>query len=214
MLFRSMVIKDDQVIVSAKKIGTDEDGTPIPEMLPTEEVYAKQPIGYFDWSIEHINKGLNQIHPGLTADNLYDLESMFGDNADSYREKIDEYFDREGVQSLTRLMLYRENWKDWYKELDSDGDRSIYRVIGEPFVTDEMVMERTCEGVLPYIKGRNEEQQKYTVVIWLEGDDPQCTNELMNGFIGLNFQIKHPDEEYVAVIVTPSDNPQTELQGI
>jgi hypothetical protein len=58
--------------------------------------------------------------------------------------------------------------------------------------------------MLPWIEGRSQEVHKYTVVIWLEGDDPQCKNELMDGFIGLNFQIRGEDEEYVDTVVTPT----------
>ena len=69
---------------------------------------------------------------------------------------------------------------------------------------DNLLIERTRKGMLPWIEGKNEEYHKYTVVIWLEGDDPQCTNDLMDGFISLNFQIKEPDGEYKDVIITPN----------
>ena len=51
---------------------------------------------------------------------------------------------------------------------------------------------------------------KYTVVLWLEGDDPQCTNELMNGHIGLNFQIKGADEDFLKEITDSAPNETTD----
>ena len=208
-----MVIKDDKVIVSAKKIGEDEDEKPIPQVLPTKEVYESQQVGYMDWSVEYINNGLNNIHKGLTIDNLYDLEAVFGDETEAYKGKIDTYFNTIGVTSLSRLMFGRENWKEWYKELETDkeSDRSIYQVIAEPFEDDGVtVMERKAEEIQPWDEKNKEGHQKYTVVIWLEGDDPQCTNELMNGFIGMNFQIKAEGESYLDKIVTPSEEKPSE----
>lgn len=41
------------------------------------------------------------------------------------------------------------------------------------------------------------EVHKYTVVIWLEGDDPDTTNEKIQGHLGLNFQFNLIDEEKV-----------------
>ena len=31
---------------------------------------------------------------------------------------------------------------------------------------------------------------KYTVVIWLEGDDPDCTNDLIGAHIGLQMDFR------------------------
>ena len=61
------------------------------------------------------------------------------------------------------------------------------------------------EGVLPFdINLHNPEApydpenpngiHKYTVVIWLEGDDPECTDALIGGSIGMNFKIQFLDE--------------------
>jgi len=36
---------------------------------------------------------------------------------------------------------------------------------------------------------------KYTVVIWLEGDDPDCTDELIGGHVGMDFYFELISEE-------------------
>ena len=38
------------------------------------------------------------------------------------------------------------------------------------------------------------EVHKYTVVIWLEGDDPDCTDELIGGNMGLEIYMQMIDE--------------------
>ena len=198
-----MVIRDGEVILSAKA-DVDEKGNLIPQMLPTQQILETQRIAFKDRSIEYINRGLRNIHASLSVDNLYNLESAFGGRAEYYREQIDEYFEVEGIQDLTQLMLRTRNWREHYKIVGTDDNYNFYQVVAEEFLSEDLLVERTIKGMLPWIDGKNEESHKFTVVIWLEGDDPQCKNELMDGFIGLNFQIKSEDEEYVDAVVTPT----------
>ena len=201
-----MVIRDGEVIVSAKA-DVDENGELIPQMLPTQHILETQRIAFMDRSIEYINKGLSKIHPDINVDNIHDLHSVptIGDKWETYNQKVEEYFEIEGIQDLTRLMLRTENWRERYRIVGESDNYNFYQVIADEFVSDKIVIERKATEVLPWIDERNEEYHKYTVVIWLEGDDPQCQNELMDGFIGLNFQIKAEDEEYIDNIITPSE---------
>lgn len=198
-----MVIQDGEVIVCAKS-EVNENGELIPQQLPTQQILENQRIAYMDRSIDYINLGLKKIDPNLDVDDLYDLEAEFGDRAEGLRNQIDAYFDMEGIQDMTRLMLRTENWRERYKIVGASDNYNYYQVSAEQFVSEELIVERTRKGVKPWIDNRNEEYHKYTVVMWLEGDDPQCTNELMDGFIGLNFQIKGENEDYVDTIVTPA----------
>lgn len=198
-----MVIRDDEVIIAAKA-EKDEEGNLIPQMIPTQKVLESQRVAFKDRSMDYINQGLARIHPDITVDTVKELEKLFGDRAADYEQQVEAYFDAEGIQPLTRLMLKTANWKDHYKEVGTYDNYSYYQVIAEKFLSEDVLVERKVEGVLPWIKDRNEEVHKYTVVIWLEGDDPQCTNALMDGHIGLNFQIKGENEEYVDAIVTPT----------
>jgi hypothetical protein len=216
-----MVIQDGEVILCAKADGDtlDADGNMSPQMLPTQHILETQHIAFRDRSFEFINDELDKIYPGLTVDDLQDLESIYGSEAETVRRDVEELFNGGpngepgiGVQPLTQLMLRRKDWREdeLYKVVgSSDGIDDYYQVVTEPFIDDELIVERTREGVKPWVDDYNEEYHKYTVVIWLEGDDPQCTNELMEGFIGLNFQIKSEDEVYVDTVVTPSDTPPT-----
>ena len=45
--------------------------------------------------------------------------------------------------------------------------------------SDDMVCVGTREGM------KNDEVDKYTIVVWLEGDDPDCTDELWGGHVEL-----------------------------
>ncbi len=65
------------------------------------------------------------------------------------------------------------------------------RVIPKTFVNERTVTEGKMEEVEPG------EIHKYTVVIWLEGDDPDCNDDLIGGHIGMEvfFQLVGEDQE-------------------
>ncbi|MBR2890063.1 MAG: hypothetical protein IKC09_07300 [Oscillospiraceae bacterium] len=58
------------------------------------------------------------------------------------------------------------------------------RVIPIPFLSDLTVAGGSQLSVAPG------DTHKYTVVIWLEGDDPDCTNEKIGGHVGMDFLIQ------------------------
>jgi len=203
------------VILCAKEeIGADGEVT-VP-MLPTPETLQTKRVAFFDRSIDYINQGLQKIDPRLNVDNMNRLETVFGTQAeiDTAMTHINKFFEVEGIQNLLRLILRTENWRDHYIEIPSAAEegRSYYQVKADPFhnTAENVIAERTRTGILPWISGKHEEYHKYTVVIWLEGDDPQCKNALMDGHIGLNFQIKGVGEEYMEEIVMPTIPVQAE----
>lgn len=75
-------------------------------------------------------------------------------------------------------------------EIIKEGDAYDYnRVIPIPFLSDTCITQGTQSFVVPG------EVHKYTVVIWLEGDDPDCTNDLIGGHVGMYFQFRLIDED-------------------
>lgn len=59
---------------------------------------------------------------------------------------------------------------------------TYYRVVTQPFINEATVAEGSRTGMAPM------DVHKYTIVAWLEGDDPDCTDELIGGHFGLNMQ--------------------------
>lgn len=72
--------------------------------------------------------------------------------------------------------LFAENQ---YSVIAERAGRTYYRLAPRPFVGGSLVAEDIREDVA------QDEVHKYTVVIWLEGDDPDCTNDLIGAHIGL-----------------------------
>jgi len=78
-----------------------------------------------------------------------------------------------------------------FEVINPDGTIPFYRVIPEPFKTETVVATGRQLLVEP------KEMHKYTVVLWIEGDDPDCTNDLIGGHLGLemNFNLLNVHEE-------------------
>lgn len=71
------------------------------------------------------------------------------------------------------------------------GNVSYYRVVPHTFENAYTVAKGEQTGVEPG------EVHKYTVVMWLEGDDPECTDELIGGHLGveMNMRLRGDEEE-------------------
>ena len=89
------------------------------------------------------------------------------------------------------LQLYdkTKNPESQYEIIYETDILTYWRVLPLPFVSEDVVTEGIMEQVQP------QEWHKYTVVIWLEGDDPDCTDELIGGHLGLDFFITVLDDE-------------------
>ena len=82
------------------------------------------------------------------------------------------------------LMDYALYPDQQYEVIRSRGPINYYRLIPLPFASESTVASGYQKTVAP------QEVHKYTVVIWLEGDDPDCTNDLVGGHLGLDLQFR------------------------
>ncbi len=76
-----------------------------------------------------------------------------------------------------------------YELVRSVGDVSYYRAVPLEFVDDVVVASGRQNGVSPGAI------HKYTVVMWLEGDDPECTDALVGGHLGIEMNLRLVSEE-------------------
>ncbi len=75
-----------------------------------------------------------------------------------------------------------------YQKIQEKNGRDYYRVIPKNFLSHTVVTAGTKEAVQPG------DTHKYTVVIWLEGDDPDCTDALIGGHLGMHFDARLVEE--------------------
>ena len=73
--------------------------------------------------------------------------------------------------------------------VDSSGRFTYYRVVPETFLSDDLIARGGQTDVEPM------EVHKYTVVMWLEGDDPDCTDDLVGGTMGVEMDFRLENEE-------------------
>ena len=69
------------------------------------------------------------------------------------------------------------------------GDITYYRVVPYGFETENIIKSGRFDKVKP------KETHKYTVVIWLEGDDPEADNSKIGGHVGLQMNFRLIEED-------------------
>lgn len=75
-----------------------------------------------------------------------------------------------------------------YELITQRGQVSYYRMVPIPFVSESVVAQGFQSQVAP------QDVHKYTVVIWLEGDDPECTDDKIGGHAGMEVYFQLIDE--------------------
>lgn len=77
---------------------------------------------------------------------------------------------------------------DQFRVVKKSGSVTWWRVVPEPFASDDLIAAGGVTDVEPM------EIHKYTVVLWLEGDDPDSTDELIGGHSGVTMQYRMSGE--------------------
>ena len=82
------------------------------------------------------------------------------------------------------LMALCRNPEEQYDLIRERGDLRYYRIVPVDFLSQTHVAEGGQTMVAP------SDVHQYTIVIWLEGDDPDCTNAMIGGHVGMEFNIE------------------------
>ncbi len=89
------------------------------------------------------------------------------------------------------LLEYAKDADKLYQVVRTTSAGTYYRLVPEKFQSATRVTGGEVTGVKPM------EVHKYTVVIWLEGDDPDCTDDKIGGHLGvdMNFRLSSEPEK-------------------
>ena len=82
---------------------------------------------------------------------------------------------------LRPLEQFNKSPETQYEIIKKGTGYDYNRVIPVPFLSDIYVAQGQQSEVAPG------DVHKYTIVIWLEGDDPDCTDDLIGGHVGMDF---------------------------
>ncbi len=167
----------------------------VSETIDTEGAGSHNGVGYTAYTFYIRNEGTK------TSSYTYDLEISSHTN---------------GVLGATWIMLIVDGQQMIYAKLSEDGDReNLYGYDYAPFIDiaaepDALYYEEDGKyGIVPIdfsvddeivARGIREDMEpgevhKYTVAVWVEGDDPQCTNDILGGHAGFTFQFELIPEE-------------------
>ena len=76
-----------------------------------------------------------------------------------------------------------------YEIIKQVSTMTYWRVVTKPFESETVIASGERTHVVP------DEVHKYTIVVWLEGDDPDCTSDVIGGHLGLEMYMVMVDEE-------------------
>lgn len=106
-----------------------------------------------------------------------------GDDTLSYQGEMTIENVTNHVDEAVRVAVYQNGEKAVYGKTKSSGGGKESDCDSE-FTSSTVVMKTKHDGFKP------KDKDKFTVVIWLEGNDPDCTDELIGGTLKLGMDFK------------------------
>lgn len=177
--------------------------------LYTDEIENVNAISIVDIDAE-VNTAQDGSHngSGYMAYTFYIRNE--GDEACSYVYDLEINSCTQDADEATWVMVFVNDEQLIYASNSADGDaENLYGYSDMPFEEEAFdadllyYSEDGKYGITPIefyaedvvTSGLFEEMQpgevhKYTVVIWIEGDDPECTNDILGGHVGFTFQFE------------------------
>ena len=127
---------------------------------------------------------INGVHNGenYIAMTFYLINS--GDDTISYTGEMNIENVTKDVDEAIRVAIYQNGVKTVYGKTKSNGGGKESDC-DETFLSNTLVMRNTRE------KFESKAKDKYTIVIWLEGNDPDCLDNIIGGTmkLGMTFRI-------------------------
>lgn len=178
----------DKNMSNRKNIFLSEDG----KMKSKTRQLSADTIDYMDnisikWLPEDIATEATGSHNGdnYIAYTFYVVNA--GEEKVNYWYEIDIDDTIKNVDEAIRIMVYRNGKPTVYAKKNKDTKQSEPGT--QKFVSKNIAVLEQRKAMKPNSKDR------YTIVIWIEGDDPECKNDLLGGEIKMHMDIT---EEHIA----------------
>ena len=154
------------------------------------ELYAEVPKTfdniYYKWLPDDLHNYEGGSHNGdnYFAYTFY-IENLGEQTSDYWTELvIDDVI--KNVDEAVRIRVYRDGQAITYAKLSSRGTAEPDTV---PFESDELIVR---EHIIDFDPGRI---SKYTIVLWIEGSDPECTDNILGGEFKVHMDFKSENTE-------------------
>ena len=132
----------------------------LPDTLDTEGVGAHNGNNYIAYTFYVVNGGNEKVHYWFEMD-------------------IDDTIRR--VDEAVRVMIYKNGNPVVYAKKSPKTGKAEPDTT--PFVSKSIAILEQRKDFKP------KEKDRYTVVVWIEGDDPECNNDLLGGEVKLHIDI-------------------------
>lgn len=178
----------DKNMSNRKNVFLSEDGN----LKSKTRKLSADTIDYMDnISIKWLPENLDTEATGAHNGNNYIAYTFYvvnaGEETVNYWYEIDIDDTIKNVDEAIRIMIYRNGKQTVYAKRNKTTKK---REPGtKKFVSDEIAVLEQREKMKPDTKDR------FTIVVWLEGDDPECKNDLLGGEIKMHMDIT---EEHIA----------------
>lgn len=111
-----------------------------------------------------------------------------GEEAFPYDAVLDITGVAKSADEACRVMVYKNGQKSIFaKGQYSDREKAEPNTV--KFIDDKTVYRTRTESIEPGDK------DKYTIVIWIEGEDPECVDEIRDGFVRMRMLFQVDDED-------------------
>lgn len=135
--------------------------------------------------LKELTKDLGNVIDDSTAYIYTFLIVNTGSNAVSIKLEMTVSNVSNGVDEAVRVMSYNDDSEDIniYQKPDViDTEYKFYPATPQLFASENIVYDESVT-VLPTTDPENPTFVKYSVIFWLEGQDPECTESIFNGTI-------------------------------
>lgn len=152
---------------------------------PKNRLYAKE-IDFMDnisvnWLPQNINNEAEGTHNGENYIAYTFYVGNHGKEPINYWYQINILDVIKNVDEAIRIMIYQNDERIIYakkNELTGNPEEGT-----TPFYSDDIAVLKQRKNIKP------NENDKYTIVIYLEGDDPECVDAIIGGEIKLKMEI-------------------------
>ncbi|MGM9879258.1 MAG: hypothetical protein ACI31R_04465 [Bacilli bacterium] len=163
------------------------------EKRSERKLYAEE-VDFMDnisikWLPENINNEKDGAHNGENYIAYTFYAENTGDEVINYWYEIDIDDVVKNVDEAIRVMIYLNGEKEVYAKVNADTNKNEEGT--KAFYSKDIAVLEPRKNMSP---GKVD---KFTIVIWLEGDDPDCLNNLIGGEIKMHMDIteEHIEQE-------------------
>lgn len=138
-------------------------------------------------SINWLPSNINNVSDGSHNGNNYIAYTFYVENQSDtatdywYKMSIDNVI--KNADEAIRVMIYRNDEKTVYAKKSPTTGKAEKGTDSFLDLDDGVIILKKRENIGSY------ELDKFTIVIWIEGDDPDCTNSLLGGEIKMHMDI-------------------------